>query len=884
MKWFGSRRKRSDEAPGQEPVVRAAGDRAAAVGGNAGVIQTGDNSQVVLLPPEALRPVSEVEAPPGIDNLPLRPGRFVGRADELDRLDVVLNDPGQVVVQAVHGLGGIGKSTLVAQWAATRAHRHSPIVWISADTATTVQQGLADFAAALQPVLAQTLDAEQLAERALQWLATHHGWLLILDNVDDFGTVAEVLARARTGRVVLTSRRSSGWQPGTAVVRLDTLEPEESLSLLLAILQAAGPRDTDGAAELCCELGHLPLAVEQAGAYLAQNPFTTPRNYLRLLAEKPSEMHRRAAIGTDPERTVAQIWRVTINRITTVDPRAADLLCALAWYGPDAIPMLLCENIVGAPALGTSVGVLAAYCMITPDPDTNSVSIHRLVQAVARTPELDRNPDAIQFAHSVATSAMEQALPAGAADNPQSWPTWRALLPHIEALVTHTIYDTTKTARILVAAAYFLVYTDQHARGRDYLQRAVFVREQLLGTDHPDTLNARTALGEAYEADGQFAEAITLFERNRADTIRVLGTDHPDAIRVRHYLARAYGRVGRIEDGITLHEQTLADRERVLGIDHSETRESRHVLTFAYLSSDRIEEAIALGERNLIDIEGEYGRDHPRYLASRHNLASAYEAAGRLSEAIPLYEQNVTDAAEVLSADHPDVAPLGEALADAYRAAGRFTEAIAQYEQNLADYARTLGASHEKTLIVRSSLAETYLVADRIEDGIALYEQNLTENLRAVGNAHERTITAREALAGAYKAANRIDEVIILREQNLAACEDSLSVAHIESLAARNNLADAYLAANRAEDVIGMYARTPSDPERIIGAEHPDILIYRNNLAVALQMTGRFDEAIRLHTRNVAVSERIFGPDDVATGIYRRNLARARHHAAPPTD
>jgi hypothetical protein len=317
----------------------------------------------------------------------VKPGtNFVGRDRELDRLDAVLSDPGQVVVQAVHGLGGIGKTTLVAHWAATRPHGLSPVRWITADTTASVEQGLAKFAAALQPALAQVLEVEQLADRALQWLATHSGWLLILDNVSEPADIAEVLARAGTGRIVITSRLALGWQQATTFVRLDVMNPDESLQLLTGIFTAAGPRDCDGATELCEALGHLPLAIEQAGAYLAQNCFTTPRAYLQLLTDYPADMYDQAAIGTDSERTIARIWRVSLDRITTAQPIAADLLRTLAWYGPDAIPLRLCRSIASPPVVDAALGVLTAYSMITPHSGTSSVSLHRLVQGVARTP------------------------------------------------------------------------------------------------------------------------------------------------------------------------------------------------------------------------------------------------------------------------------------------------------------------------------------------------------------------------------------------------------------------------------------------------------------------------------------------------------------------
>jgi hypothetical protein len=239
------------------------------------------------LPAEAFRPWAELAAPPGLANLPVRPGPFVGRTGELARLDAALAGPGGVVVQAVHGLGGIGKSTLAAHWAAAHAREYTLIWWITAATPAGIDAGLASLAVALQPALSGVLPLEALREGAVQWLAARQGWLLILDNVTDPADVAPLLARAPAGRYLITSRRATGWHATAVPVRLDVLDPAEAEALLIAILTQDRPREVDGAGELCAELGCLPLAVEQAGAYMAEAS-ATPREYLDLLARYPA--------------------------------------------------------------------------------------------------------------------------------------------------------------------------------------------------------------------------------------------------------------------------------------------------------------------------------------------------------------------------------------------------------------------------------------------------------------------------------------------------------------------------------------------------------------------------------------------------------------------
>ncbi|MGY5283272.1 FxSxx-COOH system tetratricopeptide repeat protein, partial [Nocardia gipuzkoensis] len=550
------------------------------------------------------------------------------------------------------------------------------------------------------PALAQALEVEQLAERAVQWLATHTGWLLILDNVNNLTDIHDVLARTGTGgRIIITSRRSTGWQPGTAIVRLDVLEPDESLRLLTGLLTAAGPRNSDGAAELCAELGHLPLAIEQAGAYLAQNTLITPRDYLQLLADYPADMYEQAAVDVDPERTIARIWRVTLDRITTAQPAAADLLRALAWYAPDAIPLTLCQNLADPLTLNAALGVLTAYSMVTSDAKTGTVSVHRLVQAVARTPDPDdshRDPDVIEQAHAHAADNLWLALPDGR--DPATWPAWRTLLPHIDALLSYTATETTTTAAIRNNSG--VVYLDQGFRARavDYLQQAVDTREQLLHHDHVDILVSRNNLATAYQEAGRTGEAIKLLERTLTDCEKILGLDHPGTLTSRNNLANAYQAAGRTGEAIESHEQILTDSEQVLGTDHPSTLTARNNLAYTYNVAGRSGEAIELHEQILTESEQVLGALHPNTLTARNNLAAAYQAAGRIGEAIELHEQILTDCEQVLGLEHYDTLTTRNNLALAYQEAGRIGEAIELHEQILTDSEQLLGALHPHTL------------------------------------------------------------------------------------------------------------------------------------------------------------------------------------------
>ncbi|TDD38042.1 hypothetical protein E1287_07020 [Actinomadura sp. KC06] len=374
------------EQPDQR--VEAPGPGAIAAGGDIVNSSThvGDVYQAAPLPrPEEVEPPAWT--PP---TLPLRTTMFVGRDEELAELDAALAEPGGVVVQALHGLGGVGKSTLAAQWAHRHADAHILTWWITADSMAAVTSGLADLAGMLVPEMTRSMPVavaqEERAAWARRWLAAHTGWLVVLDNVTEPADVAELVTSAPSGRFLITSRLREGWYDlAPALIELDALSASEAQELLARIVANGRPAaDLDGAAELCAELGHLPLAVKQAGAYIRQTHLS-PTAYLELLRTDPAALYDQAARGADPQRTTARIWRLTLDHLATTTPLAGDLLRILAWWAPEDIPRSLLVPLSDPVQLAAALGDLAAYNMINLDADT--ITVHRLVQAVARTPD-----------------------------------------------------------------------------------------------------------------------------------------------------------------------------------------------------------------------------------------------------------------------------------------------------------------------------------------------------------------------------------------------------------------------------------------------------------------------------------------------------------------
>ncbi|GGS93320.1 hypothetical protein GCM10010222_38590 [Streptomyces tanashiensis] len=609
----------------------ASGDRAVAAGGNIGQVVTGDfSTQVehgVLLPAESLSvPAS------GLVHLPERTALFVGRAGELARLDAGAPSG----VQVLCGLGGIGKSTLAAHWAAGRIDDHHPVWWITAETAGELDAGLAALARAMQPAYVGVLPEDALRERALQWLAAHDHWLLVLDNVSDPADVKPLLARATRGRVLITSRRATGWQDLAETIAVPELDPEEAAALFARVCPG------DGVAEVCAELGHLPLALRQAAAYCSEAGIS-PRAYLDLLARYPAETYALTAEGGETGRTVARVWQVTLDRLADT-PLAGRILGVLAWWASEGIPRRLLEPLGSPLEVTEAIRRLRAHSMIALDGD--SLSVHRVVQAVVRAGGAGR-----EEAGALLVDVMRAHPPLDEVRaNPRAW---QLIAAQAEALARYTEpgEDTADWA-VLFEWAGLLFGVDAEERTFFLFGRALLGYARLHGAKDNRTLAVMRSLTMVAQ---------------------------------------------RVEDVPTPHEELLALHISAFGPDDPRTIEARGCLAEVLLESSR-GRAVELLRENLDRAVRSLGEDAPVALKARCDLIAAGSDPSVAADDLELLHAH---ARGVLPEGDRLIRMIEVSLLSALWDAGR-TERALEFTEAAAEETRArLGATHPDTLTKR---------------------------------------------------------------------------------------------------------------------------------------------------------------------------------------
>ncbi|WP_239393633.1 FxSxx-COOH system tetratricopeptide repeat protein, partial [Frankia sp. CiP3] len=495
---------------------------------------------------------------PAVWNVPPRLARFVGREVVLDTVAGELSARGVAAVCAVQGAGGVGKSAVAVEY----AHRHMAafdvVWWVAAQdpeliaghvAALGVEVGLDEGAG--WPAVAGVLRRRRLR------------WLLVLDNVDDPEVVWPFRPSDPRGRLLVTSRLAG---VDDAVVEVAEFDQREAVGLLTGRVAGIDPAV---AGRIVGLLGCLPLAVEQAAGYLRQTGMPAGE-YAQLLAGQLGNMLGRGRVAGRPGVTVANLWELSMARLRGERPAAVALMEVCAVCAPDPIPLDLftgggtlaeegLRGVVGDPVVwADTVGALVGYSLARRD--GQALVVHRLIAAATRA---GMDADRRAGAAATAVGVLREALPADVRD-PVGWPRWRALLPHVRAVLDgHDGGSGNVVAGVSWLCDRTGLYLAHHGRpdiAIPYLARGLALDIDRVGPDHPDTLSARHNLAGAYETAGRVQEAIGLFEQVLTDTVRVLGPDHPHTLTARANLAYTYRTAGRVQEAIGLFEQVLTDR------------------------------------------------------------------------------------------------------------------------------------------------------------------------------------------------------------------------------------------------------------------------------------------------------------------------------------
>jgi len=770
-----------------------------AIGANSGTIHLESPKPIDPLPAAlaalAAIPLDAVPAPradlPQTSRIPFESSpHFVGREAELNALARAIGQtqPTVVMPAVTTGLGGIGKTNLVTEFAYRYGvYFHGGVFWIDCSIADQVASQIAACAMALQ-INPTGLSFDEQVQRVMVAWQSAIPRLLIFDNCED-RTIIDRWKPKIGGCRVLVTARSDQWSAVTHV-RIGVLEPHESRALLKTLCPRLTDQDAD---QIAVDLGHLPLALHLAGSYLHSYPHQPVSQYRNDLTIAHRSLKGRGALPspTQHELDVEATFMVSVNQLDPnepIDALALGMLDCAAWCAPnvplprDVILSFVPDGTDGDDAADAlrrlqAIGLLEG---------TETVVLHRLLAQVIH---------ARMGWHSMLTMVEQRIVISSEKAHKTGVPQqMKPLEPHLRYVTLRALdRDTEQTAQLATSLGLFVQYQGRYAEAQTLYKRALTVRRLLVGENHSDTARSMNNLAESLHYQGLYREAQELFERALAVREGLLGLEHPDTARSVNNLAVVLERQGRYGEAQPLYERALAVREAILGAEHPDTA------------------------------------------TSVNNLAGVLERQGWYGEAQPLFEKALAVREAILGAEHPDTARSVNNLAVVLMSQGRYGEAQPLYERALAIFEKVLGTEHPDTAQSVNNLAVVLERQERYREAQPLYERALTVREAVLGSEHPDTARSMGALARVLVLQGRYGEAQRLYERALEVTESALGENHPDTAESMHNLAVVLARQGLDAEAQPILERALAIHEAVLGDDHPDTRIVRENLEYILQ-------------------------------------------------
>jgi hypothetical protein len=634
-------------------------------------IQT--NIETLVIHPSPLPAAGQVAAGPRLPgsvprvwNIPARNPGFTGRDDLLEAMRERLLAGDRAVVQALHGMGGVGKTQLAAEYAHRFAGVYDLAWWVNSEQGGLIGDQFAALGVALGCVQAGA-GTEVSRAVVLAELRERGRWLLVFDNAEN---PADVTPWLPGGGHVLITTRASGWAEVAAPVEVDVLTRAESVALLQARVDGLTGADAD---RLAAELGDLPLALAQAAGFMAETGMAAAQ-YLKLLRTRAGQLLAQGAPGSYP-RSLAAATQLTADRLASEDPAAAELASLCAYLAPEPIPGDLFTD--AASDLPGDLAARAADPLAWPQTlahlarqslvriDHRGLQMHRLTQAILR--------DSLKPEQTAATRARTEAILAASnpkdPTNPGTWPRWAQLMPHL-LFADLAATDSPALRQLACDACAYLLARRDHRTCHDLASDLCRPWRDRLGDDHQHVRAIGLYLAWALWGMGRYAEARDLSQDTLDRYRRVLGEDHPDTLGTALHLACTQHSLGELQAARDLNQDTLDRYRRVQGEDHTGTLLTAFQLARNLHELGEVRAARDLDQDTLDRYRRVLGDDHPETLRSATNLAADLRVLGEVQAARDLDQDILDRQRRVLGEDHPDTSISAANLAADLRALG----------------------------------------------------------------------------------------------------------------------------------------------------------------------------------------------------------------------
>jgi len=726
------------------------------------------------------------------------------------------------LTQKIRGLGGVGKTQTAINYAYHFAREYTNAIWIlNAENTNTLNKDCIEFLKITGKISENCEDTETLKEenivRLMQnWFKEHLSFLFIYDNYDneENDSFLEKYLPKQNGHVLITSRNQQ-LHFGTEI-NLDVFEIDEALDFLLIrtnLDKFVSKGEEQNAIELAERLGRLPLALEQAAAYIVNSGISFGR-YLSYTDKYELGVFEQEKMSEPNyyKKIVTTTWEISFTAIENESAKQLFNICA--YVAPDNIPLdvfsenfdiieienfsSLKKDLQNELAIDKIIADLRKYSLVT-RPKDDFISIHRLVQEVVREKlNKENNFSFLEVCFDIFDRVIPEEF-------------------------------STREPRILFEK----IAEHSQAVGKYYEKKFAEYSKQ------NRTAVLYDKIGMAYRALGQYDNALKYYEYALKICKKVLENNHQDTATIYNNIADVFQAKYKHEKALEYYDYALEIRRKVYGEEHLDIAKIYNGKALVFNAMGEYKMALMYYDNDLAISKKILGEMHHDIATNYNNKAKVFDTLGDYAKAVEYYNYALVIDKKVLGEKHPDTAMIYKAMALVFRTLGDYKKAMEYCNYALTIEEEVLGKEHPNTAATYNNKAMIFHTLKNYAKALEYYGYALKISKKVFGEEHSHTASTYSNIAGVFKDSGDYEKALEYYGFALEIDKKVSGEDHPDIAMTCDNIAGVYYYQGDYEKALEWHLKSIRILQIKFGTEHPITETTLDNMRVVYDLTGK---------------------------------------------
>lgn len=734
--------------------------------------------------------------------------------------------------------------------------------------------GYRDFAYKMGLIESNIEDSEIIISSINSWASQNRKWLFVFDNAETLEQIYDYLPINPQGHMIITSRNIN-WNEFGEVLEIDVFSEVEAPDFMR---KRTNLQDESGLDTLLVVLGHLPLALEQASAYIINNCISY--NEYKDLFDKFRIQILKNYPPLKYNYSVATTWIISLEKIC--DESSKQLLNILAFLYADSVDIQffitlsehlgtpLSEKVNNVLELNDIIFKLKEYSLIKYS--SNRISIHRLLQEVIQM-SID-SKDWISFLVNLVHDHLDYEL-----ENKNSWMTYKNMVDQILSIANHGNRYKIETGKVSLLyhqlGSFFNFVHEDFKRAESMYLEALKIREEVLGIYSEKTLITKNNLAGLYKDQGRYAEAEKLYLSSIPVCEAVYGVESKLLLTLKDNLAQLYQALGKYEEARRLLDEVIDIKTSVYGSESPFMATSMGNLGVLLTKLGEFERA----ERLLVEslrIEGNAtGMQNEQIASILDALANVYTKLGNYDLAEKCFKDSLHIRRNIFTSEHSDVAISLNNLATLYMENHLFDEAEPLLYESLDISEKIISIDPCEIASTYNNLGMVLSRNGKYETAKKMLEKSINLRKQHLGEEHLDFSASYSNLGDLYMILEEYDLAEPFLKDALKIRRKILGIKHPETINSVNNLGLLYNAQREFDKAEPLLVQALESAKEVFGDEHKDTIESYYTLSVFYLQTNRKKKGIELLTKAITLSRKVLG-EKHGTTIMIDNYFRSR--------